>query len=92
MNTTTSTSGPAAPERNDGAGPTATLISVLALALLVLGGLNWALVGLFRVDLVAAVFGVMSPLARLVYILVGLSALVVIGLVPRLMRGNDAPE
>lgn len=91
MNTTTTT-GPAAPEGSDGAGATSTLIGVLALALLVLGGLNWALVGLFRVDLVAAVFGVMSPLTRLVYVLVGLAALVVIGLVPRLTRGNDAPE
>jgi uncharacterized membrane protein YuzA (DUF378 family) len=91
MNTTT-TQGGATPERNDGAGATGSLIGVLAFALLVLGGLNWALVGLFSVDLVAAVLGVMSPLARLVYVLIGLSALVVIGLVPRLMRGNDAPE
>jgi uncharacterized membrane protein YuzA (DUF378 family) len=91
MNTTTTT-GRAAPEGTEAAGATSTLIGVLALALLVLGGLNWALVGLFRVDLVAAVFGVMSPLTRLVYVLVGLSALVVIGLVPRLMRGNDEPE
>jgi uncharacterized membrane protein YuzA (DUF378 family) len=91
MNTTT-TQGSAAPERKDGAGAKSSLIGVLAFSLLVLGGLNWALVGLFSVDLVAAVFGVMSPLARLVYVLVGLSALVVIGLVPRLMRDNDAPE
>jgi uncharacterized protein len=90
--TTTTTQGGAAPERKDGAGATGSLIGVLAFSLLVLGGLNWALVGLFSVDLVAAVLGVMSPLARLVYVLIGLSALVVIGLVPRLMRGNEAPE
>ena len=63
----------------------ASAIAVLALVLLVVGGLNWALVGLFRIDLVAALFGVMSPVSRLIYILVGLSALVVIGLFPRLI-------
>ena len=38
-------------------------------------GLNWGLVGLANFDLVAALFGEMSPLSRLVYLLVGLSAL-----------------
>lgn len=69
------------------AGPLSA-VAVIALVLLVAGGLNWALIGLFRVDLVAAFFGVMSPVTRLIYILVGLSALVVIGLFPRLTRGD----
>lgn len=43
--------------------------------LLVVGGLNWGLVGLFGFDLVAALFGEMSALSRVVYVLVGLSAL-----------------
>jgi len=43
--------------------------------LLVVGGLNWGLVGLFGFDLVAAIFGDMSSLSRVVYILVGVSAL-----------------
>lgn len=43
--------------------------------LLVVGGLNWGLVGLFGFDLVAALFGEMSMLSRVVYVLVGLSAL-----------------
>jgi hypothetical protein len=42
--------------------------------LLIIGGLNWGLVGAFDFDLVAALFGEMSPLSRLVYVLVGLSA------------------
>ncbi len=42
--------------------------------LLVVGGLNWGLVGLFGFDLVAAIFGNMSLISRVVYILVGLSA------------------
>ena len=46
----------------------------LALILVVVGGLNWGLVGLFSFDLVAAIFGELSALSRIVYILVGLSA------------------
>ena len=49
-------------------------IDVIAAALLVVGGLNWGLVGLFGFDLVAALFGEMSALSRIVYGLVGLSA------------------
>ena len=49
-------------------------INILTLILLIVGGLNWGLVGLFNFDLVAALFGASSALARLVYILVGLSA------------------
>jgi uncharacterized membrane protein YuzA (DUF378 family) len=54
----------------------------IALILIIVGGLNWGLVGAFGFDLVAAIFGSMSVLARIVYILVGLSAiytLVIIG-------------
>ena len=48
---------------------------VITLVLLIVGGLNWLLVGAFDFDLVAALFGEMSPLSRIVYVLVGLSAL-----------------
>lgn len=47
----------------------------VATLLLVVGGLNWGLVGLFGFDLVATLFGEMSALSRVVYVLVGLSAL-----------------
>lgn len=50
----------------------------VAIILLVVGGLNWGLVGIFDFDLVAVIFGAMSMLARLVYILVGLSAVYVL--------------
>jgi uncharacterized membrane protein YuzA (DUF378 family) len=49
-------------------------IDVVAAVLLVVGGLNWGLVGLLNFDLVAALFGAGSILARVVYGLVGLSA------------------
>jgi uncharacterized membrane protein YuzA (DUF378 family) len=52
-----------------------TALNKTTLLLLVVGGLNWGLVGLLDFDLVAALFGEMSLLSRLVYSLVGLSAL-----------------
>lgn len=52
-------------------------LGTVALVLLVVGGLNWGLVGLFEYDLVAMIFGEMSMLARAVYSLVGLSAVYV---------------
>lgn len=48
---------------------------VLAIVLLIVGGLNWGLVGLLQFDLVAAIFGPMSLLARTVYTVVGIAAL-----------------
>ncbi|RCW72501.1 DUF378 domain-containing protein [Pseudorhodoferax soli] len=51
------------------------LLDYIALVLLVVGGLNWGLVGLLQVDLVATLFGSMSLLSRAVYVLVGLAAL-----------------
>jgi uncharacterized protein len=52
-----------------------TVINKITLLLLIVGGLNWGLVGLFGFDLVAALFGEMSLLSRIVYVLVGASAL-----------------
>ena len=49
-------------------------INILTLVLIIVGGLNWGLVGLLSFDLVAAIFGAGSALTRIVYILVGLSA------------------
>jgi uncharacterized membrane protein YuzA (DUF378 family) len=47
----------------------------IALILVIIGGLNWGLVGIFNFDVVAAIFGAMSIIARIIYILVALSAL-----------------
>ncbi len=49
-------------------------LDVVAAVLLVVGGLNWGLVGAANFDLVATIFGAMSPLSRIVYVLVGLAA------------------
>lgn len=50
-------------------------LDVVAAVLLVVGGLNWGVVGLTGSDLVGALFGNLSPISRVVYILVGLAAL-----------------
>ena len=49
-------------------------LDLVALVLVVVGGLNWGLVGLFDFDLVQAILGGVPILARLVYIVVGLAA------------------
>ena len=55
-------------------------LDVVAVILLIVGGLNWGLVGLFHFDLVATIFGMkfgqVSWLSSVVYVLVGLSALI----------------
>ncbi len=58
----------------------------ISLVLMIVGGLNWGLVGAFNFDLVAAIFGPMTTLSRLVYILVGLAALYGIALLVRLAK------
>lgn len=49
-------------------------LNIISLILVIVGGLNWGLVGLFDVNIVSALFGAGSMLTRIVYILVGLSA------------------
>lgn len=50
-------------------------MDLITRTLLIVGGLNWGLVGAAELDLVAELFGTMTPLSRSVYVLVGLSAL-----------------
>jgi len=54
------------------------VIYPIAIVLLVVGGLNWGLVGLLNLDVVAALFGAGSIIASIIYVLVGLSALFVV--------------
>ncbi|RZJ04966.1 MAG: DUF378 domain-containing protein [Rubrivivax sp.] len=67
---------------------TARLAATVALVLLIVGGFNWALVGLFNLDFVAALFGQMTLLSRLVYVAVGIAALYGLVLLPRIGRGD----
>lgn len=59
-------------------------LTVVALVLLIVGGLNWLLVGLFRFDLVSAIFGGQEAvLARVVYTIVGICALFALTFIPK---------
>lgn len=52
----------------------AKTLNMLAMLLLVIGGLNWGLVGLLNMNLVTALFGSMDVLPTLIYALIGASA------------------
>lgn len=47
----------------------------LALLLVIIGAINWGLIGFFQFDLVAALFGDMSAISRIIYSLVGIAGL-----------------
>lgn len=51
------------------------LLDKIALVLIIIGAINWGLIGFFKFDLVAAIFGQLSVLSRIIYALVGLSGL-----------------
>ncbi len=67
------------PERRvaarEGGRSTMSAMDYIAMVLLIVGGLNWAMVGLFNVDLVATLFGPGTTASRVVYILVGAAAM-----------------
>ncbi len=67
----------------------ARVAATAALVLLVVGGFNWALVGLFNLDFVAALFGPMTAMSRLVYVAVGVAAVYGLVLLPRIGRGGS---
>ena len=51
------------------------ILNFTALTLIIVGALNWLLVGLFKFNLVDAIFGELSILSRFIYILVGLAGI-----------------
>ncbi len=52
----------------------------ICLALVIIGAINWLLIGLFSFDLVASIFGSMSMLSRIIYVLVGISGIISLGI------------
>lgn len=62
-------------------------LTVIALILVIIGALNWGLVGLFNFNLVSAIFGERSAISKIIYILVGLSGLYLIFVIPTLLYG-----
>lgn len=65
-------------------------LDATALTIAIIGAVNWGLIGIFRFDLVAFLFGDMSWLSRIVYTLVGLSGLYLLTFYMRL--GDDGHE
>ena len=51
------------------------IIDRIALALVIIGAINWGLIGLFGFNLVDSIFGAMSMISRIIYSLVGISGL-----------------
>ena len=51
------------------------IIDKIVLILIVIGAINWGLIGLFNLNLVSTIFGNMSLISRIIYILVGVSGL-----------------
>ena len=51
------------------------VIDTIALILIIIGAINWGLIGLFNFNLVDTIFGTMSIISRIIYILVGISGL-----------------
>lgn len=60
------------------------------LTLVIIGAINWGLIGFFRFDLVAFLFGNLSWLSRIVYALVGIGGLYTISLYGRIKSGDEA--
>lgn len=57
------------------------MLNKIFLALVIIGAINWGLIGLFQFDLVAALFGGMaSMVSRIIYTIIGLSGLYAISL------------
>ncbi len=64
-------------------------LDATALTIAIIGALNWGLIGIFRFDLVAFLFGDMSWLSRVVYVLVGLCGLYLISFYMHLSNSDE---
>lgn len=57
-------------------------LNAIVLTLVIIGAINWGLVGAFNFNLVSAIFGDMSAASRIIYVLVGLAGLYAIAFYP----------
>ena len=64
-------------------------LKIISIILVIVGGLNWGLVGLFNFDLVAAIFGAMSSLSKIIYVLVGLAAVYIASILNSLLKDSS---
>ncbi|MDO4292788.1 MAG: DUF378 domain-containing protein [Eubacteriales bacterium] len=61
-------------------------LDYIALIVVFIGAVNWGLVGLFRLDLVKTIFGDMSMVSRIVYVLVGICGIYLLTFLGRVNR------
>jgi uncharacterized membrane protein YuzA (DUF378 family) len=61
---------------------------MITLILIIIGGINWGLVGIFGLDLVSTIFSFAPIIARIIFILVGISAVYQLIPLARMMGGN----
>ena len=66
-------------------------LDIISLTLVIVGALNWGLIGLFNFDLVAALFGKMSMLSRIVYSLVGIAGLYALSFYMKFSDKSEPP-
>ncbi|NEZ47452.1 DUF378 domain-containing protein [Clostridium niameyense] len=67
-------------------------LDIIALVLVVIGAINWGLIGFFRFDLIAALFGNLSAFSRVIYALVGIAGLYAISFFGRDRESNGEEE
>jgi len=65
-------------------------LDIIALTLLIIGGINWGLVGLFDIDMVATLAGVDTALANIIYIVIGVASVYSLYLYLPILRGEDS--
>lgn len=66
------------------------ILDNILLALVIIGAINWGLIGFFCFDLVAFLFGTMSWFSRVIYALVGISGIYLISVFGRIRSMKDA--
>lgn len=68
-------------------------VDTIAMVLILIGAINWGLVGLFSFDVVAAIFGEMTTASRIIYTLVGIAGVYTLVALPSLpKRWSFAPR
>ena len=67
-------------------------LDVLSLILIIIGGINWGLVGFFKFDLVSFIFGDMSIVTRIIFAVVGIAAVYSLVLFWKLRTDDEAGE
>lgn len=50
-------------------------LDIVALILIIIGAINWGLIGFFRFDLIASLFGQLSSISRIIYAIVGIAGI-----------------